>query len=79
VLRPEVEAHPENARAGSLYVHLLVAAGLDDEALHTAAAALGPDQASSFVAGIRKDLPDAVKKQRKPAHHVDWLAPQVTP
>jgi tetratricopeptide (TPR) repeat protein len=76
VLRPEVEAHPDDPRTGSLYVHLLTAAGLEDDALRTAAAALGPDQAQKLVAGVRQNLPEAVKKQRKPSHPVDWF---VTP
>ncbi|HEX2876619.1 MAG TPA: hypothetical protein VHP33_35455 [Polyangiaceae bacterium] len=79
VLRPEVEAHPDNPRVGSLYVHLLVAAGLEAEALRIAAAALGPEQAQKFVAGVRNELPDAVKKQRKPSLPVDWFVLQDAP
>jgi tetratricopeptide (TPR) repeat protein len=79
VLRPDVEAHPDNPRTGSLYVHLLIASGLDDEALRTAAAALGPARAQQFVAEVRRDLPEAVKKQRKPGRHVDWFVSQGAP
>jgi len=76
VLRPEVAAHPDDPRVGSLYVHLLTAAGLEDEALRTAVAALGPERARKFVADVSNDLPEAVKKQRKPSHPLDWF---VTP
>lgn len=79
VLRPDVEAHPDNPRAGSLYVHLLTAAGLEDEARRIAAAALGAEQAEKFVAGIRSELPEAVKKQRKPSHAVDWFVTRGEP
>jgi hypothetical protein len=79
VLRPNVEAHPDDARAGSLYVHLLAAAGLEDEARLVAAAALGPEQAEKFVAAIADELPQAVKKQRKPSHPVDWFVTRGAP
>lgn len=79
VLRPEVQAHPDNPRTGSLYVHLLVAAGLEDEALRAAAVALGPAQAQQFVAEISKGLPEAVKRQRMPKSPVDWFDTQGDP
>jgi tetratricopeptide (TPR) repeat protein len=77
-LRPVVDLYPGDGEAGPLYVQLLLAAGLDHEALDVATRALGPERAHDALGEMRSRLPPRVLTLRKPVEPVDWFAPYGT-
>jgi tetratricopeptide (TPR) repeat protein len=82
-LRPVVELYPDDPDAGQLYVLLLLAAGLDDEAGEVLVRALGDAaHADEAMKSLRLALPPRVLTLRKPSPRgegaVDWFtAPEI--
>jgi tetratricopeptide (TPR) repeat protein len=77
-LRPVVELYPDDSDAGQLYVLLLFAAGLDDEAREVLVRALGDAaHADEAAKSIRRALPPRVLTLKKPRPTregaVDWF------
>jgi tetratricopeptide (TPR) repeat protein len=72
VLRPAYDRDPTSATVGPLYVHLLLGAGLPEEALAAATHALGPEQGAALVASIRGTMSERLKGLRKAVEPSDW-------
>jgi tetratricopeptide (TPR) repeat protein len=75
-LRPVVELYPDDPDAGQLYVLLLLAAGLDDEAREVLVRALGDAaHVEEAMKSMRRALPPRVLTLKKPARDaaVDWF------
>ncbi|HVU04209.1 MAG TPA: hypothetical protein VHE30_20770 [Polyangiaceae bacterium] len=71
-LRPVIESGANVGPVGPVYVNLLVAAGLDGEALELAVSALGPDEGQALVQRARSSLSPHLRKLRKPEGPSEW-------
>ena len=72
VLRPAMGRSPRSRELAPLYVQLLLCARLDEEALRTAAAVLGPEEARVAIEQMRGQLNPAVLLLRKPPEPSPW-------
>jgi hypothetical protein len=75
VLRPTVERAPRSQEIVAFYVQLLLCARLEDEALHAASAALGPEQATAVLGQMRRQLNPSLLVLRKPQEPSPWWNP----
>jgi hypothetical protein len=75
LLRPLFEPPPGPESAGPLYVQLLVSARLEQEALATATALIGPERARSVVERLHAEESPRVRSLPAPAEPSRWWNP----
>jgi hypothetical protein len=75
LVRPLYDANPNAPGIGPLYVQLLVAARLDQEAVAQATRLLGPERGGQTVASIRDQLPARIRQQPAPKEPSPWWKP----
>jgi tetratricopeptide (TPR) repeat protein len=76
VLRPAFERDPTSLAVGPLYMHLLIAARLEQEATAVATRALGPERGAALVMETRNRMTDRLKGLRKPEEPSEWYFPR---
>lgn len=75
LLRPLFDPPPGPESAGPLYVQLLVSARLEQEALATATALIGPERAQSVVERLHAEESPRVRSLPAPAEPSRWWNP----
>jgi tetratricopeptide (TPR) repeat protein len=75
-LRPAYDQDPTSPAVGPLYLHLLVAAGLEHEALAVAVRALGPARGGALVERARAGMSERLRSLRRPEEPSDWYVPE---
>jgi hypothetical protein len=78
-LRPAYDRAPAHSVVGPLYVHLLMAARLEQEAARAATRALGEAGARQMLEGIRSQMPPRLLALRRPVEPSSWLASAPVP